>query len=164
MARIAFRVNPDVPAKTHPYVSTGLQEHKFGVPISEARRLYRQAAAIKRLTIAGVSVHIGSQITDVEPFTLAMERVADLVSALRVDGHQIKYVDAGGGLGIDYESEQSAVSEQISSYAAAITKPLRNLKVHVLLEPGRSIVGPAGVLLTEVIYLKKNGRKRLVVV
>jgi len=164
MARIAFRVNPDVPAKTHPYVSTGLQEHKFGVPISEARRLYRQAAAIKRLTIAGVSVHIGSQITDVEPFTLAMERVADLVSALRVDGHQIKYVDAGGGLGIDYESEQSAVSEQISSYAAAITKPLRNLKVHVLLEPGRSIVGPAGVLLTEVIYLKKSGRKRFVVV
>ena len=104
-ARIALRVNPDVPANTHPYISTGLQQHKFGIPISKARKLYAQASGTKYLRIAGVSVHIGSQITDVQPFALTMERVAELVRVLQEDGHRIEYVDAGGGLGIDYEDQ-----------------------------------------------------------
>ena len=103
-ARIALRVNPDVPANTHPYISTGLQQHKFGIPISKARKIYAQASGTKYLRIAGVSVHIGSQITDVQPFVRTMERVAELVRVLQEDGHRIDYVDAGGGLGIDYEN------------------------------------------------------------
>src|SRR6267378_1242440 len=102
-AGVALRVNPDVPAETHPYISTGLREHKFGVPMTGSRRLYAQASGIRSLSIAGVSVHIGSQITDVKPFGEAMVRVAELVRQLRADGHQIDFVDAGGGLGIAYD-------------------------------------------------------------
>ena len=102
-AAVAVRVNPDVSAKTHPYISTGLHQHKFGVPIPEARTLYAQAAKQPYLKVAGVSVHIGSQITDVGSFQEALERVADLVRALREQGHDIRYIDAGGGLGISYE-------------------------------------------------------------
>jgi diaminopimelate decarboxylase len=162
-ARIAFRVNPDVPADTHPYISTGLQKHKFGVPLSEARELYARAAKAKFLKIAGVSVHIGSQITDFEPFAAAMERVAELVRQLRGDGHDIKYVDAGGGLGIDYQAAQDFESS-VNHYAEAVTSPLRGLGVELLLEPGRSIVAPAGVLLTRVLYRKTNGDKKFVIV
>jgi diaminopimelate decarboxylase len=164
-ARIALRVNPDVPANTHPYISTGLQQHKFGIPIGKARKLYAQASGTKYLRIAGVSVHIGSQITDVQPFALAMERVAELVRVLQGDGHRIEYVDAGGGLGIDYQDASPAgFAEQAAEYAAALLRPLRGLKVHLLLEPGRSIVGPAGVLLTRVLYRKTNGPKQFLVV
>src|SRR5262249_6204174 len=141
--RIAFRVNPDVPTNTHPYISTGLKQHKFGVPIDQARKLYAQAAATRYLQTAGVSVHIGSQITDTRPFMAAMERVAGLVELLRGDGHRIEYVDAGGGLGIAYNED----SPGFDDYAEAVTKPLRRSKVHLLLEPGRSIVGPAGALV-----------------
>src|SRR5215471_4639736 len=102
-AQIALRVNPDVPAKTHPYISTGLRQHKFGVPIQEARTLYAEAAGQKSLKVAGISVHIGSQITDVSSFQAALERVAELARELRREGHEIRYVDAGGGLGIAYE-------------------------------------------------------------
>src|ERR1700682_2258761 len=105
-ARIAWRVNPDVPADTHPYISTGLQKHKFGVPIGEARELYARAARSKSLQVSGVSVHIGSQITQGAPVSAAMWRVADLVRQLQTDGHKIEYVDAGGGLGIDYSGSQ----------------------------------------------------------
>ena len=101
-ARIALRVNPDVPANTHPYISTGLQQHKIGIPIGQASELYAEASGTKYLKIAGVSGH-GSQITDVQPFALAMERVAELERVLQGDGHRIEYVDAGGGLGIDYQ-------------------------------------------------------------
>ena len=165
-AQIALRVNPDVPADTHPYISTGLHQHKFGIPVAQARNLYRKAAGAKFLRTAGVSVHIGSQITDVSTFTEAMERVAELVTALRQDGHAIQYVDAGGGLGISYrENEKNKdFAARIAAYAAAVTRPLRGLKVHLLLEPGRAIVGPAGALLTRVIYKKTNGRKKFVVV
>jgi diaminopimelate decarboxylase len=164
-ARIALRVNPDVPAKTHPYISTGLHQHKFGIPIEEARRLYARAAAVKSLQIAGVSVHIGSQITDVKPFAATMERVAELTRALRADGRTIDYVDAGGGLGIDYENGSlRKFADYVSSYAAALLKPLKNLNVHLLLEPGRCIVGPAGALLTRLLYKKSNGKKKFLVV
>jgi diaminopimelate decarboxylase len=163
-ARIALRVNPDVPAKTHPYISTGLRQHKFGVPIREARRLYAKAAEMKSLRVAGVSVHIGSQISDVKPFAAAMQRVAELVRDLRADGHQIDYVDAGGGLGIDYQQDGSLdFVKQVAAYADALLQPLRGLKIHLLLEPGRCIVGPAGVLLTRVIYKKTNGKKKFLI-
>lgn len=161
-AKVAIRVNPDVPANTHPYISTGLQKHKFGVPIGDARGLYRRAAACKHLQVAGVSVHIGSQITDVAPFSIAMERVSELVVQLRKDGHEIKYVDAGGGLGINYEGISDEAS--IDKYARALCAPLRGLKLKLLIEPGRSIVGPAGVLLTRVLYRKTNGGKKFVIV
>ena len=164
-ARIALRVNPDVPANTHPYISTGLQQHKFGIPMAEARKLYAQASSTKYLQIEGVSVHIGSQITDVEPFELAMERVAELVRVLQGDDHHIKYVDAGGGLGIAYEDpDAGGFAEQAAEYAMALWRPLRGLKVHLLLEPGRAIVGPAGALITRVLYRKTNGSKKFLVV
>lgn len=164
-ARIALRVNPDVPANTHPYISTGLNQHKFGIPIAEARKLYAQASGTRYLRVAGVSVHIGSQINDPNPFALAMERVADLVRVLQQDGHNIQYVDAGGGLGIDYEqTAELTFAGQAADYAAALLRPLRGLKIHLLLEPGRAIVGPAGALVTRVLYRKTNGPKKFVVV
>jgi diaminopimelate decarboxylase len=164
IARIAFRVNPDVPADTHPYISTGLKEHKFGVSITQAYELYLRAAKLKHLQVAGVSVHIGSQITEFEPFSAAMIRIAELVRQLRSAGHDIKYVDAGGGLGINYQSRSDDFSKSVGEYARAITHPLRGLGVKLLLEPGRSIVGPAGILLTRVLYRKTNGTKKFVVV
>lgn len=163
-ARVAVRINPDVPAETHPYISTGLQKHKFGVPLSEARDLYAKAAQSKHLNVAGVSVHIGSQITDYAPFSAAMERVAELVVRLRSDGHDIKFVDAGGGLGINYREGTDDFSACVNSYAQAVSGPLRSLGVKLLLEPGRSIVAPAGVLLTRVIYRKTNSGKNFVIV
>ena len=163
-ARIAFRVNPDVSADTHPYISTGLQEHKFGVPLDEAPELYARAAKSKHLRAAGVSVHIGSQITDFSPFSAAMERVAELVQELRKAGHKIEYVDAGGGLGINYQDGKENFAKRVNAYAQAIMNPLRGLDVKLLLEPGRSIVGSAGVLLTRVLYRKTNGAKNFAVV
>ena len=164
-ARIALRVNPDVPAETHPYISTGLHQHKFVIPIEEARLLYAEASEAKSLQIAGVSVHIGSQITDVKPFAATMERVAELTRALRADGHSIQYIDAGGGLGIAYENHSlPGFAEQVADYADAMLTPLKGLKVHLLLEPGRSIVGPAGALITRLLYKKTNGKKKFLVV
>jgi diaminopimelate decarboxylase len=164
-ARIALRVNPDVSAETHPYISTGLHQHKFGIPIEQARRLYARAAQMKFVEIAGVSVHIGSQITDVKPFAVTMERVAELTQALRADGYTINYVDAGGGLGIAYENHDlPGFAEQVALYADALLAPLEGLEIHLLLEPGRSIVGPAGALITRLLYKKTNGNKKFLVV
>lgn len=164
VAHVALRVNPDVAADTHPYISTGLRKHKFGVPISKAPELYAKAAEARHLKVAGVSVHIGSQITDVAPFAEAVARVADLVRDLRSDGHTIDYVDTGGGLGIDYQEPSSNLADDVAKYAHAVSDPLRGLNLHLLLEPGRSIVGPAGVLVTSVIYKKENDGKRFLVV
>jgi diaminopimelate decarboxylase len=163
-AAVALRVNPDVSAKTHPYISTGLHQHKFGVPIREAIILYAQAAKERYLDVAGISVHIGSQITDVSSFQQAIRRVAKLTTTLRKQGHDIRYIDAGGGLGISYEDRPGNFEEQIATYAEAVLSPLLGLKVHLLLEPGRSIVGAAGVLLTRVLYRKTNHRKRFLIV
>lgn len=167
-ASVALRVNPDVPAETHPYISTGLQEHKFGVPIGAARELYRRAIKHEYLEVAGVSLHIGSQITDVAPFRLAMERAVELADQLGLDGHDIRLVDAGGGLGISYSSEEPADFKDVAErYAEAVTRPLRKLRKpqpRLLLEPGRAIVAPAGALLTRVLYQKQNGSKRFTIV
>ena len=164
-ASIALRVNPDVAADTHPYISTGLRKHKFGVPLRDARAIYAKASGARYLNVAAVSVHIGSQITDVTPFGEAVARVAALVRTLRGDGHDIRYIDAGGGLGISYEKPNSVeFSRYVATYAQALAKPLRGLNVHLLLEPGRSIVGPAGTLITSVVYRKANDGKRFLVV
>ncbi len=166
-ANIALRVNPDVPAETHPYISTGLREHKFGVPIGSARELCRRAAAHKYMRVSGVSLHIGSQIGDVAPFHLAMERAVDLVQQLTADRHNIRFIDAGGGLGISYNSAAPVdFSDLAHCYAEALMTPLERLKnqVHLLLEPGRSIIAPAGALVTRVLYLKRNGNKQFTIV
>jgi diaminopimelate decarboxylase len=166
-ARFALRVNPDVFADTHPYISTGLREHKFGIDIGLARAIYRKAARSKWLDAAGVSVHIGSQIRAVEPFAAALARVAGLVGELRKDGHNIRYVDAGGGLGIDYSDSPIAPTfdpaRKVKDYAAALQKVSASLDVHLLLEPGRFLVAQAGALLTRVLVVKRNGAKTFVI-
>jgi diaminopimelate decarboxylase len=167
-ARFALRVNPDVFAETHPYISTGLGEHKFGVEIGLARAIYRRAARSKGLDAAGVSVHIGSQIRAVEPFAAALARVAGLVGELRSDGHEIRTVDAGGGLGIDYFDSPAEpkfdAARKVREYAAALAKAAERLgAVHLLLEPGRFVVAQAGGLLTRVLFVKKNGAKTFVI-
>ena len=164
-ARIALRVNPDVKTVTHPYISTGLRQHKFGVPIAEARALYRKSASFHYLDPVGVSVHIGSQITDMKPFGETMERVLALVRELTEDGFNISFVDAGGGLGIRYRDAGVREFERsLKAYAAALTIPLRRTGLHLLLEPGRSIVAAAGALLTRTLYAKENGGKQFLVV
>ena len=166
-ARVALRVNPHIETETHPYISTGLREHKFGVAIEQAPDIYARIREEKHLKAAGISVHIGSQITDMEPFRHAMLRAAELARQLTADGHRIRYVDAGGGLGISYQCKDEAENDfsvRVQAYAQAVLAPLRGLKVHLLLEPGRALVGPAGALLTRVLYIKTNGHKRFVVV
>jgi len=164
--RVALRVNPDVAVATHPYISTGLHEHKFGVPLAEARRIYGQIQREARLEAAGVSAHIGSQIVEPAPFCETVTRLAELVRELRSDGMTIRYLDAGGGLGIPYESrpEPDDFRAQVSAYARGIAKALGGARLHLLVEPGRAIVGPAGVLLTRVLYTKQNRGKRFLVV
>jgi len=162
-ARFALRVNPDVFAETHPYISTGMSEHKFGIEIGLARAIYKRAKKNKALDAAGVSVHIGSQIRSVEPFRAAMERVTALIAELREDGLEIRYIDAGGGLGIDYSAGDFDPAAEVARYAAAIGPVLGELGLHLLLEPGRFIVAQAGGLLTRVLYVKKNGAKTFVI-
>jgi diaminopimelate decarboxylase len=162
-ARIALRVNPDVFAETHPYISTGLREHKFGIAIERARAVYARAKELKGIEPAGVSVHIGSQIRDTEPFAEALRRVRRLVEELRGDGLKIEFVDAGGGFGIEYERAAFDPEERVAEYAAAIRGALDGLAVHLLLEPGRFLIAQAGALLTRVLYTKQNGTKRFVI-
>ena len=166
-ARFALRVNPDVFADTHPYISTGLSDHKFGIAIGLARGLYRKAAKLKSLDAAGVSVHIGSQIRAVEPFAAALARVMSLIGELRSDGHDIRYVDAGGGLGIDYTDSLVEPAfdpaAKVAEYAAALAGVSAELNAHLLLEPGRFLVAQAGALLTRVVVVKQNGKKTFVI-
>lgn len=173
-ARIALRVNPDVFAETHPYISTGLREHKFGIDIRRARAVYGAAARSRHLDPCGISVHIGSQIRSAAPFGAAVSRVVDLVLQLRRDGLNIRYVDAGGGLGIDYHAGPGTrtgrptgqtAEKAVEGYAAALASGVARLgdEVTLLLEPGRFLVAQAGALLTRVLYVKKNGKKTFVI-
>jgi diaminopimelate decarboxylase len=166
-ARVALRVNPDVFAETHPYISTGLREHKFGIDISRAREVYGRAAKSKWLSPEGVSVHIGSQIRSASPFGAALMRVRTLVEELASDGIRIRSVDAGGGLGIDYAAtlgaEKFDAAQEVAEYAAALTEGLRGLRVRLLLEPGRFLVAQAGALVARVLYRKRNGTKEFLI-
>jgi len=162
-ARIAIRVNPDVFADTHPYISTGMREHKFGVDIRHVRAMYRKAG--KYLEPCGVSVHIGSQIRSAEPFGAAAQRVAKLVAELRRDGHAIRFMDIGGGLGVEYHADRAFDAEsKIRQYAAELIPVVQSSgNLTLLLEPGRFLVAQAGALVTRVLYVKKNGRKTFVI-
>ena len=163
VARIALRVNPDVFAETHPYISTGLREHKFGIAIEKARAVYQRAMTLQGVEPAGVSVHIGSQIRSIEPFAESVARVGKLVEELRSDGMDIRYVDAGGGLGIEYGNAAFDPEASVKKYAAAVIGAARGLGAHLLLEPGRFLVAQAGALVTRVLYVKQNGSKTFVV-
>ena len=162
-ARFALRVNPDVFAETHPYISTGLSAHKFGVDINAARAIYRKAVKLKSLVPTGVSVHIGSQIRAVDPFGAALDRVANLVQQLREDGIHLTHIDAGGGLGIEYGQEEFYPGQAVLNYSRQVIGAIQHLGLHLLLEPGRFLVAQAGALVTEVLNTKKNGNKTFVI-
>ena len=162
VAPVALRVNPDVDAKTHPYIATALASSKFGVPAARVRRAYRLAASLPGLKIVGVACHIGSQIREVKPFVEAAGKLRELVLALRADGHDIRRLDMGGGLGVPYGDADEPASPQ--EYGEALVRALRGLDVKVLLEPGRLLVANAGVLLSRVLLRKEGHRRRQFVV
>jgi diaminopimelate decarboxylase len=163
IAPVAIRVNPDVDARTHAKIATGKSENKFGVPISRARAVYAYARGLASISVRGVGMHIGSQITDLEPFDDAFALLADLVRTLRADGHLIEHVDLGGGLGIPYRGDNNPPPTP-EHYAKIAARHTATLDCKVMLEPGRVIVGAAGVLIASVIYVKKGENKRFVVV
>ncbi|NBQ40297.1 MAG: diaminopimelate decarboxylase [Alphaproteobacteria bacterium] len=162
-AKISIRVNPDVDAKTHAKISTGKSENKFGVPISRAREVYRDAAALPGIIVSGVDMHIGSQITDLQPFDDAFTLLGEFVVQLRADGHAIDHLDLGGGLGVQYRPDNSPPPHP-DDYAAIIKKRLGHLKTKYVLEPGRLLVANAGILVTKVIYMKSGEGKNFVIV
>lgn len=163
VAPITIRVNPDVDARTHAKISTGKAENKFGIAWERVRSVYARAAALPGLRVVGVDVHIGSQLTALEPFEAAFRKVAELVTALRGDGHRIERLDLGGGLGIPYE-ENRLVPPEPANYADIVKRTTGHLGCSVILEPGRLLVGNAGVLVTRVLYVKKATAKTFVIV
>ncbi len=160
-APVSIRVNPDVDAMTHPYISTGLKENKFGIEIERALEVYQQAVSMTHLDVVGVDCHIGSQLTQVEPFVDALDRVLLLINELQEHGIKIKHLDVGGGLGIRYHDE---TPPEPAAYAEAIKARLNNADIELLIEPGRAIVGNAGVLITKVEYIKQTGHKNFAIV
>ncbi|MFY9836568.1 MAG: diaminopimelate decarboxylase [Xanthobacteraceae bacterium] len=160
---ISIRVNPDVDPKTHAKISTGKAENKFGIPISRAREVYRRAAKLSGVRAVGVDMHIGSQIVELEPFRDAFSLLADFVGALRTDGHAISHIDVGGGLGIPHRDDND-IPPDPTAYAALAKRATHNLGCKLVLEPGRLIVGNAGILVTRVLYLKRGDAKTFVVV
>ena len=161
VAPVSLRVNPDVDAATHPYISTGLKENKFGVAIGSAAALYRHAADAKALAVKGVDCHIGSQLTKLEPFVDALDRVLALVETLNRDGIELEHIDLGGGLGVRYAEETPPT---VAAYAEAILQRLGNRRETLLFEPGRWLVGEAGVFLTRIEYIKENEGRHFFVV
>lgn len=162
-ARISIRVNPDVDSGTHAKISTGKSENKFGIPISKAREVYARAAKLPGIKVTGVDMHIGSQITDLGPMEQAFRILADFVTVLRGDGHSIDHVDFGGGLGIPYY-EDRAVPPEPSAYAAMVKRVTHNLGATLMFEPGRMIVGNAGILVARVIHVKHGDGKTFVII
>ncbi|WP_416897864.1 MAG: diaminopimelate decarboxylase [Minwuia sp.] len=160
-APVAFRVNPDVDAETHAKISTGKAENKFGIPFDQARDIYRLAAALPSIDVIGVDVHIGSQLTRLAPFESAFARVAELTAQLRADGHRIRTLDLGGGLGIPYV--RNAPWPQPDAYAGIIGRTVGHLGCELIFEPGRMITGNAGVLMSSVIYVKQGTNRRFVI-
>ena len=161
-ARVALRVNPDVEANTHHYISTGKLAHKFGIDIAEAEAVYIRAREHKSLLLEGVSCHIGSQLMDSAPVMQAVDRVLDLIAKLRANGFAIQHADLGGGLGVAYKPEE--ITPSISKFAGLLKERVNGKNLRVMLEPGRSIVGAAGVLLTKTLYRKTSGEKEFVIV
>ena len=161
LAPVSLRVNPDVDAKTHPYISTGLKENKFGIDISRAQEVYQQAAQMENISVVGVDCHIGSQLTDITPFIEAMEHLLVLVDRLAELGIKLKHIDIGGGLGVRYQNE---TVPSLASYMQALEPLLKDRSETLVMEPGRSITANAGILLTQVQVIKKNGDKNFAIV
>ena len=161
IAPVSFRVNPDVDANTHPYISTGLKENKFGIDITLALAEYRRAAQMSNIKVVGIDCHIGSQLTETRPFLDALDKVLDLVAALKAEGINLHHLDLGGGLGIRYNEEQPP---EPADYIAAVLERLGKTDYEILLEPGRAIVGNAGILVTQVEYLKPTEHKNFAIV
>ncbi len=160
-APISLRVNPDVDAHTHPYISTGLKENKFGIAYGDALRLYLKAAALPGLKVTGIDFHIGSQLTQIEPFLAALDKILEFVDRLKGDGVSLAHIDLGGGLGIRYQDEELPA---VATYLHALLARLGTRRLKILLEPGRSLVGNAGLLLTRVEYLKHGEDKNFAIV
>ncbi|WP_163831425.1 diaminopimelate decarboxylase [Spartinivicinus ruber] len=160
-AAISLRINPDVDAKTHPYISTGLKENKFGISFNDAVAVYQQATQLPNLEIIGVDCHIGSQLTDIDPFLDAMDRLLCLVDELAELGIELKHLDLGGGLGVRYQHE---VPPEPDTYASAVMKKIQGRNLTLVFEPGRSIAANAGILVTQVDMLKDNGHKHFAIV
>ena len=160
-ARVSIRANPDVDPRTHPYISTGMQKHKFGVSLSDARELYRNARRLQNIDVVGVQCHIGSQITEIAPFEQALASLREFILELKGEGLALKYLDFGGGLGISYSTEDPPSP---AAYGAAVAAATRDLGLTIVLDPGRVIVGNAGVLLARVILKKSHGAKTFLVV
>ncbi len=163
-AKIALRVNPDVDARTHAKIATGAAETKFGIPLARARAVYRRAAALPGIAVTGLDMHIGSQITELEPFDNAFARVADFVGELEADGHRIEHVDLGGGLGIPYRGDDQGEAFHPDRYAKVVRRHFGRLGRRLIFEPGRLIAGNAGILVTRVIYVKKAEHKTFIIV
>jgi diaminopimelate decarboxylase len=161
-APVTVRVNPDVDAKTHAKIATGKSENKFGIPISKARAVYAEAAALPGIDVIGIDVHIGSQLTELEPYELAYRKVADLTEQLRADGHDIRRLDLGGGLGIPYTHSNEAPPLP-SDYGALIKRTVGHLGCEIEIEPGRLIVGNAGILVSRVIYMKQGEDRQFLI-
>jgi diaminopimelate decarboxylase len=162
-ADISIRVNPDIDPKTHAKIATGKAENKFGIPISRAREVYARAATLDGVRVVGVDMHIGSQITELDPFSDAFALLADFVRVLRADGHTISHVDLGGGLGIPYRDDNEPPPDP-EAYAAIVKRATRGLNCKLIFEPGRLIVGNAGILVTRVLYVKRGEAKTFVIV
>jgi diaminopimelate decarboxylase len=163
VADISIRVNPDIDPKTHAKIATGKAENKFGIPISRARDVYARAAKLDGVRVVGVDMHIGSQIVELDPFNDAFALLADFVRELRADGHTIRHVDLGGGLGIPYREDNEPPPDP-DAYAAVVKRATRGLDCQLIFEPGRLIVGNAGILVTRVLYLKRGEAKTFVIV
>ncbi|MFA6596995.1 MAG: diaminopimelate decarboxylase [Ignavibacteriaceae bacterium] len=161
IARVAIRVNPDVDAKTHPYISTGLSENKFGVDSETALKIFRMQSELKNIKFVGIDMHIGSQITTIPPFVEAVEKLANLFFILKKEGIELKHFDVGGGIGIQYKDEKTF---SMKEFAEAILPTLISLNCEIIFEPGRFLTANAGVLATEVLYTKKNQNKNFIVV
>jgi diaminopimelate decarboxylase len=163
VADISIRVNPDIDPKTHAKIATGKAENKFGIPISRAREVYARAAKLEGVRVTGVDMHIGSQITALEPFSDAFALLAEFVRELRADGHVIRHLDLGGGLGIPYREDNEPPPDP-SAYAAVVKRATRDLDCQLIFEPGRLIVGNAGILVARVLYVKRGEAKTFVIV
>jgi len=162
-ANIAFRINPDVDAETHAKISTGKSENKFGIPISRAREIYKHAATLPNIRIQGVDVHIGSQLTSLNPFKNAFKLIHELVVDLRSDGHDINVIDLGGGLGVNYQKDEMA-NARVIDYCQFIQTLFEDLNCKIVLEPGRSLVAEAGLLISEVVYKKKGEERTFLII
>ena len=160
-APVALRINPDVDPETHPYIATGLRKHKFGIPIKDALEYYRLASGLRNIKVIGIHKHIGSQITDVSPFVDALKRVLSFMDELSIQGAKIEYLDAGGGLGISYRDEEPPLPKDLAKNLIPL---LKGRRLTLIIEPGRSIVGNAGILITKTLYLKKGEGKEFIIV